>query len=450
MQLPAALLESLTGLPGFNADLFSAAHNRPETIISVRLNPRKTISSVAGQPVSGLKRVPWAGTGFYLDTRPSFTFDPFFHAGCYYVQEASSMLLEQALEQLLDLDQPLRVLDLSAAPGGKSTHIQSLISDESLLVSNDVIRSRAMVLRENIIKWGCENVAVTNSDPKDFFHLGAYFDCIVVDAPCSGSGLFRKDPESVKEWSLHHVQLCSQRQQRILADILPALKKGGVLIYSTCSYSKEEDEDITRWLRDEFSLDYVPLVIDPAWGITDTGMGYRCWPGKTRGEGFYISCFRKRTGEELRPVKLKRKPVYAGTGEVGIIGRWMNTEGFRLIKHENTVYAWPRMLADDFLVFRDTARLLYSGVLAGELVRDKFLPDHALALSRRVSENVPRAALHYEEAIKYLQRKDPGISVNSRGWHLAAYEDQPLGWLNVLSNRINNYYPKESRILKEN
>ena len=171
-------------------------------------------------PDQKYERVPWSSSGYYLPERPFFTFDPLLHAGVYYVQEASSMFLEQALKQTVSLDQPLKVLDLCAAPGGKSTLLQSLINSDSLLVSNDVIRSRANILEENLTKWGAENVVVTNNDPKDFTRLENFFDVIVVDAPCSGSGLFRRDPEAINEWSVQNVALCSQRQQRILADII--------------------------------------------------------------------------------------------------------------------------------------------------------------------------------------------------------------------------------------
>jgi hypothetical protein len=171
------------------------------------------------------------------------------------------MFLEQVLRQTTDLSQPLKVLDLCAAPGGKSTLVQSLISDKSILVSNEVIKSRASVLEENITKWGAGNVVVTNNDPASFQRLENYFDVIIIDAPCSGSGLFRKDPRAIAEWSVNSVQLCSQRQQRILADVYPALKKDGILIYATCSYSEEEDEDIADWLLDTFAVSSIQLSI---------------------------------------------------------------------------------------------------------------------------------------------------------------------------------------------
>src|SRR5688572_6493565 len=254
MKLPGALLESLVTVKSFDKEAFEQIHASGEQITSIRINPVK--QSKIQNPKS---KIPWTETGYYLEQRPSFTFDPLFHAGTYYVQEASSMFLEQALKQTVDLSKSLRVLELCAAPGGKSTHIQSLISKDSLLVSNEVIRSRANVLKDNIIKWGCANVMVTNNDPKDFARLENYFDVIVVDAPCSGSGLFRREPDAMEEWSLNNVALCSQRQQRILADVWPALKKDAVLIYSTCSYSRSEEEDILEWMTAQLSTDNCQL-----------------------------------------------------------------------------------------------------------------------------------------------------------------------------------------------
>lgn len=449
MRIPSSLIDSLQDTAGFSKEAFEAVHAGGETLTSLRLNPSKMISRPADRPIARLDRVPWTSLGYYLDSRPSFTFDPLFHAGCYYVQEASSMFLEQALKQTVDLERPLRLLDLCAAPGGKSTHLQSLISKDSLLVSNEVIRPRANIVKDNIMKWGGENVVVTNNDPAGFSVLGNYFDVIVVDAPCSGSGLFRKDPEAIGEWSENNVQLCSQRQRRILADVLPALKKGGVLIYSTCSYSKEEDEQIVSWLREEFELDQLSLTHDPSWGITDTGKGYRFWPDKVKGEGFFIACFQKRTEGADVAVKGRSKPAVPVTTEMERIGKWVKKEGMTFVKHENTVYAWPRSLAADFALLLEKMKVIYSGVRAGELVRDKFLPDHALAMSRLVENSVPRFPLGREQAVRYLQRKDIDLTGTGRGWHLVTFQEQPLGWVNILPNRINNYYPKELRILKE-
>jgi 16S rRNA C967 or C1407 C5-methylase (RsmB/RsmF family)/NOL1/NOP2/fmu family ribosome biogenesis protein len=448
VQLPEVFLRSLIDSKGFDREAFEKVHASAEQVTSIRLNPSKPVNQFPNFPIPKSK-IPWTGYGYYLQQRPSFTFDPLFHAGCYYVQEASSMFLEQALKQTTDLTKPLKILDLCAAPGGKSTHIQSLISKESLLVSNEVIRSRANVLKDNIVKWGCNNVVVTNNDPRDFSRLENYFDVIVVDAPCSGSGLFRREPEAIEEWSLNNVALCSQRQQRILADIWPSLKKDGILIYSTCSYSKEEDEEIVNWLMKKFAIDYSPLTIHPGWGIVDAGKGYRFWPDKIKGEGLFLACFRKKDGEKNAAFKIKNKKDVLNKKEMGVIEKWVAKEDLKFVKHDNTVFAWPGILADDLDLLLNKLHLIYSGTMIGELVRDKLVPDHAFAMSNLPVDSINRTELNYKQSIQYLQRKDLDILPGNKGWQLVTYQGHSLGWINALPNRINNYYPKELRILKD-
>lgn len=456
MSLPPALLHSLINTPGFSKEAFEKVHASGEQLTSIRINPAK--QSKTQYPKS---KIPWTEHGYYLETRPSFTFDPLFHAGCYYVQEASSMFLEQAFKQTVDLSKPLKVLDLCASPGGKSTHIQSLISSNSLLVSNEVIRSRANVLKDNIIKWGGGNVVVTNNDPRDFARLENYFDVIVVDAPCSGSGLFRRDADAIAEWSENNVQLCSQRQQRILADVWPALKQNGILIYSTCSYSAAEDEEIMDWLEGRQTTDdgrmttaNCLLELKEDWGISTTttskgNTGYRFWPDKVKGEGFFLACFQKKDGGTETSIRVKNKPDLPNKKEMEMIAPWVKGEGLHFIKYLQTVYAWPEALADDFSWLLQQLRVIYSGTLTGELMRDKLVPDHALAMSAIACGSIVRTALNHEQAIQYLQRKDLQLESEKKGWQLVTYEGQPLGWANVLPNRVNNYYPKELRILKD-
>ncbi len=463
MDLPGLLMDSLKGVKGFDEQAFKKVHVSGEQVTSIRFNPGKG-SMVNGEwsmgnsihdsslPIN--QKIPWTQNGFYLSQRPSFTFDPLFHAGCYYVQEASSMFLEQALKQTVDLTKPLRVLDLCAAPGGKSTHIQSLLSKDSLLVSNDVIRSRVNILKDNIIKWGCENVMVTNNDPKDFTKLDNYFDVIVVDAPCSGSGLFRRDVSAIEEWSENNVQLCSQRQQRILADIWPSLKENGILIYSTCSYSKEEDEEIMDWMSNQLQTANCKLKIDDDWKIIETittkgNYGYRFWPDKVKGEGFFLACFQKKDGEEEGLFRYKKKPEPVTKKEMEMVERWMKKDGLHFIKHINTVYAWPEQHVTDFSFLMEQLRVIYSGILTGELMRDKLVPDHALAMNKAVGGSIHQTVLNYEQSIQYLQRKEMNIDMERKGWQLVTYQQHPLGWINALSHRINNYYPKELRIIKD-
>ena len=444
MQLPQALLNSLEGVKGFDEETFIKIHESEERVTSIRKNPFKK-----SEIVNLKSEIPWTNYGYYLEARPSFTFDPLFHAGVYYVQEASSMFLEQALKQTVDLSQPLRVLDLCAAPGGKSTHLLSLISKESLLVSNEVIRSRANILTDNIVKWGCSNVIVTNNDPRDFQRLENYFDVIVVDAPCSGSGLFRRDPEAIEEWSEQNVALCSQRQQRILADVLPALKSGGVLIYSTCSYSKEEDEGICDWLIRELKVESLKLKVEENWNIVQSDGGYRFWPDKVKGEGFFIACFKK-TGDNDEEIYLpKIKPEKFSVKEMEILNKNVNTEGLAFLRHEEIIYTVPEKLLADINFLSSKLRVVNSGTRIGEIIKDKLIPDHALALSSMISDKTSRIELDHEQSIQYLKKKELKLETDKKGWTLVTRKGHHLGWINILPSRINNYYPKELRILKD-
>jgi 16S rRNA C967 or C1407 C5-methylase (RsmB/RsmF family)/NOL1/NOP2/fmu family ribosome biogenesis protein len=447
MRLPEKLLKSLEGTKGFDREAFEKVHESGEQVTSIRLNPLK--SSIENCQLTIDNGVPWSQYGYYLMQRPSFTFDPLFHAGCYYVQEASSMFLEQALKQTVDLSLPLRVLDLAAAPGGKSTHIQSLISKDSLLVSNEVIRSRSNILKDNIIKWGSDNVVVTSNDPKDFSSLESFFDVIVVDAPCSGSGLFRRDEDAIGEWSENNVQLCSQRQQRILADVWPALRKDGVLIYSTCSYSKEEDEEIVGWMNKEWSIVNCQLSIDLEWNIIESENGYRFWPDKLKGEGFFIACVKKLDGDDEPGLRVKKKMELVNKKEMEIVKQWLKGSDHQFVKIENAVYAIPRNLLNDVNILSDHLHITYFGTMIGELIRDKLVPAHSLATSSLVSDKIEKVELDHEQAIGYLKKKDLKEVSAGRGWKLVAYKNYPIGWINALPNRINNYYPKELRILKD-
>lgn len=447
LRLPIELLNSLEDVKGFDKEAFIKIHESGEQVTSVRMNPFKLSVKNCQLPIDN--KIPWTDSGYYLVTRPSFTFDPLFHAGCYYVQEASSMFLELALKQTVDLSRPLRVLDLCAAPGGKSTDILSLISSESLLVSNEVIRSRANILNDNIIKWGCSNVVVTNNDPKDFQRLENYFDVIVVDAPCSGSGLFRRDPEAIEEWSEQNVALCSQRQQRILSDVLPSLKNGGVLIYSTCSYSKEEDEFIAKWLNEKLIINHEELIVNSDWNITKTDAGYRFWPDKIKGEGFFIACFRKNNGDDKEGYLPKPKSQKFSKQERELLNSSTSSDEVGFIRNDKSIHVVPEKLQADVEFLLSKLRIVNYGTRMGDIIRDKLIPDHALAMSIIAGDKFERVEVNYEQAIQYLKKKELNITTAQKGWVLITYQLHPLGWVNILPNRINNYYPKELRILKD-
>ena len=454
-QLPGKFLQSLEGLEGFDREAFEAVHQNKEQVTSIRFNTNKAspFDPDIPFPFASCGAVPWCKTGFYLANRPSFTFDPLFHAGLYYVQEASSMFLEQAILSLAVVNQPLKVLDLCAAPGGKSTHLQSLLPEGSLLVSNEVIRTRSNILVDNLIKWGVSNVIVTNNDPASFQKLTGFFDVIVADAPCSGSGLFRKDNEAIDEWSPGNVELCSQRQQRILADVLPSLKENGLLIYSTCSYSKEEDEFIGNWLSQSMEMEPLPIALKQEWNIVTVPVGtkeagYRFYPYRLKGEGFFMACFRKNAEEKNS--KGRRTKIEKATGsELKILQPWINESSFALVRKEEKFLALPPSIMDDYELLQSVLRVLYAGVELGQVMKARLVPAHALALSRIISHNVPFNELLLEEATRYLQKSDGGLPAQGKGFQLVRYAGQNLGWINVLPNRVNNYYPKELRILKQ-
>ncbi len=464
MKIPSALIQSLQNIKGFNKEAFESVHQSGEQITSIRVNTGKLSGTNETAAISeGFESihpspVPWSTSGYYLSARPSFTSDPLFHGGAYYVQEASSMFLEEVLGQSTDLTQNIKVLDLCAAPGGKSTLIQSLVTGKSLLVSNEVIKSRVTVLAENITKWGAANVIVTNNDPKDFQRLPGFFDVIVIDAPCSGSGLFRKDPNAINEWSEQNVALCSQRQQRIIADVLPALKEGGLLIYSTCSYSAAEDEDICDWLVENNQLSPIQLQLNTEWKIVETisaearAYGYRFYPDKLKGEGFFIAAFNKlQSATEIRETgKPKGKSERLTPKEIEVVKPWIkNLADFFYIKQQEEVIAVPIHLERDLADIQSALYIKKAGVKLGTIIRNELIPAHELAISTIIASTTSSIEIDKETALQYLRRHEIKTVVNSTGWSLLTYRKLPLGWIKVLSNRINNYFPKEWRILNK-
>lgn len=438
------------------------AHEQPESFTSLRYNPAKC--GIGQLPFTDTRNVPWSRLGIYLPERPSFTIDPFFHAGAYYVQEASSMFLEQAISQLTQPGKPLKVLDLCAAPGGKSTHLLSLLPKGSLLVSNEIIKTRVPVLSQNLVKWGSVNSVVTNNDPKDFQRLGAFFDVILVDAPCSGSGLFRRDASAVNEWSCDVVALCSQRQQRILADILPALVPGGLLLYSTCSYSMEEDEAIADWLLENHSIVSEQIKVDPEWGIVESvspahgAHGYRFYPDQLLGEGFFLAAFRLQIDASKQQVSdswqrvgsSSRGLLAAGRAEADACMDFIAlSSDTQLWTWQDRLYLFPESLIRDLRFIQQQLYVRKAGVLAGSLAKSGFVPEHDLAMSAELAASVPRIGLDLEQSLQYLRKATFPLEHGMKGWAIAAYRQMPLGWMKCLPNRINNYYPTDWRILNK-
>lgn len=446
VNLPHAFEERIKSQLGDSYPDFIRSLHKP-AITSVRINERKRVNKNAAHPI------PWCDTGFYLDQRPVFTLDPSFHAGAYYVQEASSMFLEQAFQQCIDLSKKINVLDLCAAPGGKSTHIASLISTDSLLVSNEVINTRASILSENIQKWGSSNNVVTNSDPEVFSDLPGLFDVIVVDAPCSGEGLFRKDPSAIKEWSPENVVLCAGRQRRIVGDAWPALKEGGVLVYSTCTYSEQENEENLQWLRDQHDVEFLSIKLDPAWGVQeidrDRIKGYRFFPHLINGEGFFLSVIRKLESSKTQSLRKSRNVFQSPSKSlIESVSSWMTApEQKHFIIRESMIQSFQEVNFPTIELLTQKLHIKSAGTFIATVKHNKLIPEHNLALSLDLNrENFIKIDLNKEEAIQYLKKETISLSSYQKGFALITYENVPLGWANVLENRMNNMYPSQWRI----
>lgn len=467
--LPEQLISSLRNTQGFDEKLFIEIHDADKQITSVRFNQRKVTEEKIAQndlknafstlPIDG--KIPWSRNGYYLKERPSFYLDPLWHAGTYYVQEASSMSIEYVLTHLCDLSRPVRVLDLCAAPGGKSTVIAGLLSPESILVSNEVITSRTHILEENIIKWGLPNVIVTQNDARDFGKLKDYFDIILVDAPCSGSGLFKKDPDSIKEWSSDQVMLCSQRQKRILADIIPVLKKDGLLIYTTCSFSQEENEEMEDFLIQQFPLQNISVPFKPEWNIVETNSpvtkakGYRFYPHKLMGEGFFLSCFKKQEeGIEtdnlnIRNPKKKILISQISHTQKSFLTPWINdADDFIFFSSKDSITAFPKSTQLELITILSQLKVIYAGIKTGKMAGKDFIPHHALSVSITKNKNVSFFDLNLPDAIRYLRKEPFTLNEIPEGWVLVTYHGYGLGWMKGIRSRLNNYYPVNWRIRK--
>ena len=444
--LPEDFIKRISHQDYIDAQGLTEALGKPSPV-SVRINPHKW-----AQPVSGYKKVLWEPQGYYLPVKPLFTPDPLFHAGVYYPQEASSMFTGEVFRQVTSGMEDVRVLDLCGAPGGKSTHLSALIADRGFLVANEVIRSRAAVLAENITKWGIGNTIVTQNDPAAFASLPSFFDVIVADAPCSGEGMFR-NPVAVHEWSLQNAKLCSERQRRIVMEVWPSLKPGGILIYSTCTFNPAENEDNISWFRDSTASESIGIDIGGSTGIEPvrhTGTeGYAFHPGKVEGDGFFIAILRKTEGKSdshLRIRTVSQKPS-AKTSDMA--GQMLTIVSDRLITSGNRILA----LATDRNVFSyvdERLNVIKAGTMIGETKNDSFIPAHDLAMSVKQKEGAwPVYDANYDEAVAFIRLGQFRIEEMPRGRVLIRYRGIPLGFVNNLGNRINNGYPQAWRMRME-
>ena len=405
--LPAAFIEytrQLMGEERFGRYLKSFEEEPP---VSIRLNPKKmnsqrhTLTLVredGGWKMEDAEPVPWCRNGYYLKQRPNFTFDPLFHAGCYYVQEAASMFLDEVLKQVA-VSPKLTALDMCAAPGGKSTLLRAALSDDCVLYSNEPIRNRANILLENVTKWSYPNHYVTNVYPEAYRKSKMKFDLILCDVPCSGEGMFRKDEATIREWSPQQVEKCWQLQRDIVTDAWACLNDGGLLIYSTCTFNTKENEENIRWILDSFK-DAKALDINtkPEWYITGSLLEgfhepvYRFIPGISRSEGLFVCVLRKGSGPAIPTEQAENS--HAGNK--------------RFPRREQSI---PTL---------GTIPLHVDG---------------------------PQVELTYQQAMAYLRHEALVLPEETpRGLVNVAFQGFPLGPAKNIGSRANNLYPKEWKI----
>ena len=419
--------------------------------VSIRINPHKT-------PITpftiGLEPILWCKDGFYLKERPVFTLDPLFHAGAYYVQEASSMIVGHAFSQLFPDTKNLRILDSCAAPGGKSTQIASLLDDSSLLVSNEIMRNRAMILSENMQKWGQSNVVVSNADPKLLGNIPGYFDAMIIDAPCSGEGMFRKDETAIKEWSLANVANCVQRQKQILTDLWDALKENGIVFYSTCTFNTKENEELAQWICEELGAESIKISIDGNWGITPVEFNgihsLRCFPYKCKGEGFSLMVLRKTTSSEKYKTVTKGKSFFTAVPKniEAEIKNYITKEGFSFVQNTaGDIYTFPKQFEAEITQIGNTVKVVHAGTPVAQVKGKDIIPNPAFAFSTIINKDAFNISeISKETALLYLSRGNFLLPDAENGWQLLIHENIPIGFVKNLGNRINNPYPMEWRI----
>ena len=464
MELPVAFIEQIKELLPNEYEAFFKAMDKPSPV-SVRLNDK--VSLTPNYP-----QVPHCKSGYYLPERPTFTLDPWFHAGVYYVQEAGSMFLEQVVRKYLSNDEStnrligdvlmtegnnrltpnsslltpnyicsstnskaelhaIRALDLCAAPGGKSTHLASLLSDDSLLISNEVMPQRAHILAENATKWGYGNMMVTNNRPADFGKLEGYFDLLLTDVPCSGEGMFRKDEKAIEDWSPAYVLECAERQRSILTDVWPALKQNGLLIYSTCTFNKAENEDNIAWIAQELGAEI--LESRHFYFHTD------------QSEGLFMAALRKTAPTTQMRVKSK---VESRKSKVeGLKSPLINSENWCIKEDKDLVYALPKAYEADFAILDKHLRWLKKGIGIATLKGKNQTPHIDLALSRHINKE---AFITYEldlpTALHYLKGESITLPDAPIGYLLLTFKGVPMGWGKNIGNRCNNLYPDAWRI----
>ena len=448
-QLPADFVENMRQQLGEDeaARLFEALDGTSP--VSVRINPYKWQGGEWGASV------PWSQYGRYLAERPQFTTDIPFVAGAYYVQEAGSQFIEHIL--CSEGIESGKILDMCAAPGGKSTLYSTVVGNRGLVVANEYVRNRANILADNIRKWGLGNVVVTNNDPQHIAQFESWFDVVAVDAPCSGEGMFRKDEVARTEWSLQSVQMCAARQRSILEQAWQSLKGGGVMIYSTCTYNTTEDEGMLEWMSSEWGEDIEPcssIEVPESWGIESVKVGnfqgFRFFPHRVSSEGFFVAVARKRDdGSRAITPKARKKVMTDATKDaVKELSKWVTEpSAIRFAEVAESYYGYPAEYYEDIKALASSLIVIYSGVEMGQIFKGKLKPEWSLSQSVWLNRAaVATADVDTEVALDYLRKRDIGAAHFEDGINLLLCQNYPIGFVKRIGGRVNNMYPNSLKI----
>lgn len=402
---------------------------------SVRLHPKRSSSFQNTIPVA------WNSNGIYLPERPSFTYDPLFHAGAYYPQEAGSMYLEQVFKSLSLPENPV-VLDLSAAPGGKSTLLASLLDHKGLLLANEINRSRAYILSENLSKWGYANTFVCNHKPNELHALDGQIDVLVVDAPCSGEGMFRKDHNARNEWSLQNAAICATRQTAILQEVWPLLKEGGYLVYSTCTFNPEENEaQLTPFLSEQLA-NRQELPFFEGLQADRHGLGYYFFPNQVQSEGFYIAALKK---TERTNSKGKRPKMQLPQGVPNELSALLSAQpALSFWQEEDNLFASTPFALEIYPLIQKL-KFLKKGTHVAIQHKKTWTPAYDMVYSLALQWDLPHKEVDYNTALQILNGQSQQWEATA-GFYFVTYQHQKIALIKQIGQRFNNLHPNEWRI----
>ena len=439
--LPEGFIEEMRALLGETEALSLVSSLADTPSVSIRFNRKKVKDageSSQSFSVYGVSPVEWCESGFYLDRRPDFVRDPLLHAGAYYVQEAASMVYESILRSLAPEigDRELKVLDMCAAPGGKSTAMLNALEGRYILVANEYDRGRSKILKENLDKWGDPNVIVTNSPAEKFGALEGYFDVVAVDAPCSGEGMMRREPVARSQWSKNLIAQCASMQREILENAVKCLAPGGLLIYSTCTFNRTENEENAEWIERELRLE--PVM--PA---------RHFMPHRERCEGLFVAAFRRRAEESGigRSLNIKNSKPKAIISSQQI---FLKDKDLIQERIGERIFGIPQSLFPTYSLLKKAGvNILSAGTELASLKGDTAIPSSRQVLSQDFDrESIPVVVLDLPAALSYLGRNVLTLPEEIPAGYIAvSHKGFPLGLVKNIGRRANNLFPAEWKIM---